>query len=64
MNNGDFTLSSSDTSVATVDNDSVVAVGTGNATITATSDYVTVSAQIEVAEFCEGESRQCGENVF
>ncbi len=64
LNDDDFTLSSSDTSVATIDNDSVVTVGAGNATITATSDYATISAQIEVTEFCEGKSRQCGEDVF
>ncbi len=64
LNNDDFTFTSSDTAVATIEGDSVVAVGTGSATITATSDYATISTQIEVTEFCEGKSRQCGEDVF
>ncbi len=64
LNNDEFTFSSSDDTVVRIDNDKAVAVGVGNATITATSDFATITAQVEVVEFCAGASRQCGDNVF
>lgn len=64
LNNDKFTFSSSDNTVVSIENDKAVAVGVGNATITATSDFVTISTNIEVDEFSAGNSHQCGDNVF
>lgn len=63
LSNDDFTFSSSDDTVVSIQKDKAVPQGVGSATITATSDYATVTTQIEIIEFSPGKSRQCGENI-
>ncbi len=64
LNTDNFTFTSNKTSVITTDNNTIKAVGSGSATITAKSPAVTVTATINVVDFSLGGSRQCGDDIY